>query len=184
MNMRNRRPGIGNQHGAALAVALIFLLIMTLIGVTAMRTTTLQEQMAGNFNDRNLALQGAEAGLRAAEDFIDGTASVAAFDGNNGLLDEDDADNEPDYFDSATWTGNSSRDCGVTLSDLAQSQPRCVIRYLGESTPSAGTQDLTIKGYGEGAASGNVSHFRITVRSVGGSDNAEVILRSRYRRIY
>jgi len=52
------------QTGAALIVSLVLLLIMTVLGVTAMRTTTLQERMAGNLRDNNLAFQDAEAALR------------------------------------------------------------------------------------------------------------------------
>lgn len=55
------------QRGSALIIALVFLLLMTLIGVTAMQTTTLQERMAGNMRDRNLALQAAEAALLQGE---------------------------------------------------------------------------------------------------------------------
>jgi type IV pilus assembly protein PilX len=55
------------QAGAALVVGLIFLVILTLLGLTAMQTGILEERMAGNSRDRNIAFQGAEAGLRDAE---------------------------------------------------------------------------------------------------------------------
>lgn len=58
------------QRGAVLVVSLIFLLLLTLIGTTAMRTTTLQERMAGNTRDTNLSLQAAEAGLRAGQAWV------------------------------------------------------------------------------------------------------------------
>lgn len=58
------------QRGAVLIVSLIFLLLLTLIGTTAMRTTTLQERMAGNTRDTNLSLQAAEAGLRAGQAWV------------------------------------------------------------------------------------------------------------------
>lgn len=46
-----------NQKGAVLAISLIILLLMTIIGVSAMQGTTLQEKMAGNLRDYNLAFQ-------------------------------------------------------------------------------------------------------------------------------
>jgi Tfp pilus assembly protein PilX len=55
------------QQGAALVVGLIFLVLLSLIGVASMQSTGLQERMAGNFRDQNQALQAAEAALRSAE---------------------------------------------------------------------------------------------------------------------
>lgn len=59
-----------SERGAVLLVSLIMLLLLTIIGVAAMRDTNLQERMAGNMRDRNLAFQAAEAGLRFAEQQI------------------------------------------------------------------------------------------------------------------
>ena len=47
------------QQGAVLLVALIMLLLLTVIGVAAMRDTNLQERMAGNMRDHALAFQAA-----------------------------------------------------------------------------------------------------------------------------
>ena len=38
--------------------ALIFLVILTIMGVTAARMSSLEERMAGNMRDRAVALQG------------------------------------------------------------------------------------------------------------------------------
>jgi len=66
-------PLIRQQRGATLAIVLIFLVLVTLIGVTAMTTTTLEEKMAGNLREQNLAFQAAEAALRDAKLDISGT---------------------------------------------------------------------------------------------------------------
>lgn len=55
------------QSGAVLIIGLIFLLVLTLVGVTAMRGTILQERMAGNFNESTLAFQRSEEILRFGE---------------------------------------------------------------------------------------------------------------------
>jgi type IV pilus assembly protein PilX len=55
------------QKGAVLIIGLIMLLVVTMIGLTAMQTSTQQERMAGNLHDRNLATQAAEATARVAE---------------------------------------------------------------------------------------------------------------------
>lgn len=59
--MRPRR-----QSGAVLIVALLFLMIITMLGITSMQSTSSEERMAGNSRDSNNALQAAEAALRDA----------------------------------------------------------------------------------------------------------------------
>jgi Tfp pilus assembly protein PilX len=58
------------QRGAALVVGLVLLVVITLVGVGAMQTTTLQEKMAGNLRDSNLSFQAAEAALRHCEGIL------------------------------------------------------------------------------------------------------------------
>ena len=58
------------QLGATFITGLIFLVVLTLLGVTAMKTASMEERMPGNLRDRNLALQAAEMALRYAEQHI------------------------------------------------------------------------------------------------------------------
>ncbi|WP_248915568.1 pilus assembly PilX family protein [Pseudomonas moorei] len=58
------------QRGMALLVSLIFLLLLTLIGVSSMQNATLQEKMAGSVSLRNQSFQGAEAALRVGESAV------------------------------------------------------------------------------------------------------------------
>lgn len=61
-----RLPARGRQSGAVLIVALILLVVLTLLGVTAMNTTSLQERIAGNTQEQVHAFQAAETGLSLA----------------------------------------------------------------------------------------------------------------------
>lgn len=61
---------INRQQGSALAVGLLFLIILTLLGVTASSGAITQELITRNTKDNLLAMQTAEAGLRAAESWI------------------------------------------------------------------------------------------------------------------
>lgn len=58
------------QFGAALITGLIFLVVMTIIVIAALRSATLEERMAANARNRQLALQAAEAALRDAEGML------------------------------------------------------------------------------------------------------------------
>ena len=55
------------ERGAVLIVALVFLVILTMLGVTAMTGTTMELRMATNARDHAIALAAAEAALRDAE---------------------------------------------------------------------------------------------------------------------
>lgn len=54
-------------RGAALAVSLILLVIITIVGLASIRGTSMQEHMSANMYDRELAFQAAETALRSAE---------------------------------------------------------------------------------------------------------------------
>ena len=60
------------QRGAVLIVSLLILMIMTIIGVSTLSTTTLQEQMAANTANKYKTYQGAESaiGLTIIEDDV------------------------------------------------------------------------------------------------------------------
>ncbi|RKF18879.1 hypothetical protein DBZ36_08390 [Alginatibacterium sediminis] len=51
-----------------LVTSLIFLVMLTIIALVSMQDATIQEKMAGNSRDYNLAFQAAESGLRKAEE--------------------------------------------------------------------------------------------------------------------
>src|SRR6056297_2755149 len=57
----------GRQRGAALFISLMFLIILTLLGISAANVGIMQERMAGNVRETNEAFQSAEATLREIE---------------------------------------------------------------------------------------------------------------------
>lgn len=74
------------QSGFALIVGLIVLLLLTLIMLVALRMASLEERMAGNLKNQNIAFQAAESALREAEARIR--------NGTDGL--DEDEDGVPD----------------------------------------------------------------------------------------
>ncbi|MHC8353024.1 pilus assembly PilX family protein [Pseudomonas sp. RT4P38] len=59
-----------SQRGMALLISLVFLLLLTLIGLSSMQNATLQEKMAASVTLRNQSFQGAEAALRIGESAV------------------------------------------------------------------------------------------------------------------
>lgn len=165
-----------HQQGATLIISLMLLIVLTLIGVTAMNTSNLEERMAGNARDTNLAFQAAEAALKNAEEFLrTGFVTAAAFDGNTpGLYPTPSANNPPpDVYNDAVW---NTAIVSTTNIDGVASQPRYIIEYMG----ILGAEDINIT---NSATSGNADEvFRITARGTGGTDNAVVLLQSYFAR--
>ncbi len=60
-----------SQGGAVLIIALVFIMILTLLGVTAMDSTILETKLAAYAQERSWAFQIAEAGLEQANDSLD-----------------------------------------------------------------------------------------------------------------
>ena len=58
------------QNGFVLVMSLLFLLLLTIIGVTAMNTTSLEEKMAHNVKDKNLSTQASESALTMVETWL------------------------------------------------------------------------------------------------------------------
>ncbi|GEM_PF-1135106 len=64
-----------NQKGAVLFISLMFLIILTLIGISAANVSIMQERMAGNVRETNDAFLRAERTLRAIEDQLTAAAT-------------------------------------------------------------------------------------------------------------
>lgn len=130
-----------NQAGSVLVIALIFLVLLTLIGVTAMQGTTLQERMAGNARDSNVALQAAEASLREAEEYLN-QAVVGPFPGGaTGLYEEPAAGAGviPLWEDGSTnWADRGDLMARAPIDDVVQ-QPRVIIEQLRPYTDPEGS---------------------------------------------
>ncbi len=180
---RNHTPLRTRQAGAVLVVSLMLLVIMTLIGVTAMRSTIMEEKMAGNTRDSMLAMQAAETALLDAENFAENTIQslAAAFDGNQpGLYP---TGNIPDPFAQATWGAGASLPYSGTYNSVA-TQPRYIIELIGPVGSAAGGDLTAGDSYDENASAGIPYAFRITARGTGGTDNARSILQSNYVRTF
>ncbi len=65
------------QRGAVLFISLIMLLLLTLIGITAMQVTLLQERMAGGFRVQHQAFQATEGTLKTTRKNLNDAANAS-----------------------------------------------------------------------------------------------------------
>jgi type IV pilus assembly protein PilX len=185
MRQHNRVSRKHSQAGAVLFVALILLVIVTLIGVTAARLQTGEEAMARNEHNHQLAMQTAEATLRSAESALwNGIYGDADFAGNaNGLFELNwEISNGPlgSYADTPNWwNGTVSKSyAGPALSALpaSPSAPQVIIESL---TPVAiPGSPLCGAGYPPSPA---CSIYRITAHAQGGDSTSNSTVQSIFR---
>lgn len=172
---------IAQQKGSVLVVSLLILLVMTLLGVTAMNTSSLEQKIVYNFRDRQLAFQAAEAALRDGESFIQNTTLTAAnFSATcaNGLCTEASA-TTPVWFDQTlnVWTTTSRhRTASYSAPEVLQ-QPIYIVEWLGYVFPAGATPPT-----GAVAGPGDPEMFRITALATGGTTQARVMLQSTYEK--
>lgn len=76
-NIRNvpSRQMPQKQRGAVLFISLIMLLLLTLIGITAMQVTLLQERMAGGFRVQHQAFESTEGLLKDTRGLLNTAAN-------------------------------------------------------------------------------------------------------------
>lgn len=178
-----------DQSGVALITGLIFLVLLTIIGVTAMQTTMLEERMAGNLRDENLAFQAAEAGLRAGEKYLEG-ATVGPFltvKNSTGLY-QPALSSTTEWWETADiWTAAASRAYITPLTGVA-TLPRFIIEDMSFQTKctNAGCVNIPLpKTPGGSLKMGAVNEtglYRVTARGTGGTDQATIVLQSYFRR--
>lgn len=140
-----------SQRGATLIITMVMLVLITLLGLSAIRTTTVDEKMAGNTRDRERALQAAEAAVRSCLNQIKNGSYTGT------PLTPAPITADPHWEVAANWANGNSVAVAVDTDNLA-AQPRCMYETLGAGT----------------------SNYRVTGRAVGGSTLTEVVLQATY----
>lgn len=160
------------QSGATLLVGLIMVLLISIIGLSAIRGSGLQEQMAGNMRDKQLAFQSSEAALRQAE----AAATPGAIGAQAGFEDSLDKSGLAFWQDLANWDSFGTQYIG-TIDQVSQPP-----RYLVEEVTffSSGLEGSAVD-LASPLAKDIERRYRVTSHAAGGSTDARVIVQSGYR---
>lgn len=179
---KRRRP----RHGFSLVTVLLMLVVLSALAVGAMNTSLLQERMAGNARDKNVALQSAEAALRDAETDIARNLSAASpfvSTCDSGLcvppsMTASRATSTP-AWQSVAWDRTHTRGYGqytgaAALPDVAR-QPLYIVELLPSLPPGVGDSiNLGNQGTQQPQA------FRVTARAFGLRASTTALLQSVY----
>ena len=163
------------QSGFVLVVSLIFLLIMTVLAVTAIHRSILDEKVTGNLRSQNSALQAAETALRYCQKNLEATGpggNLPLIPGTTqtiggikiiGYPSDIESSTIPvapyKWADRANWTPENTKTLDLDLTTHATQPAQCMI----EEYPIK--DRLKAKVY---------FAYLITARGVGGNANAVV----------
>lgn len=174
------KPFFYQQQGVVLIIALIFLLMLSIIGMAAIRGSGMQELMAGNIKDRNMAFQAAEASLRVVERAIDSNSACTVFDGTNGCFNDQNAIAPVVSWTETNWN-NRSAEANVELK--LSKKPRYVVEKLAATdSPVSANAGFSLEFNNDApSATGGVTAYRITSLGYGGTETSQVVLQSTYR---
>lgn len=159
------------QGGVALVVALVLLLIISLLGIAAVRSTIMQQKMASNQYDRSVGFQSAEAALRVATVLVATHPDIIARNCQaGGVVCLSNPFEDPGVSPAAYQTVASGTDPGqFSASAAATGAPQFVIESMGNwANPSSSTgfgQSANSHNYGAQGASSSAVFYRVTARS-------------------
>jgi type IV pilus assembly protein PilX len=158
-------------------------LLMTIVGLAAIKGSGLQENMASNMRDMNISFQAGESALNVCEDFVDifTTLNLPQFNNTNGFLTDKQALNPPapvSGWTKANWDANG-RLTTLGLSSVV-AQPRCVVEYL-DYPPGTFVEGGGVD-VGAMQTTGDPQLFRITSIGYGYTEESRVVLQATHKR--
>ena len=187
------------QEGFVLIVGLVILGLLTMLALSSMRDTTMQEKMAGASRDSGLAFQAAESALRDAENCITGTTADCTFDAiaNDAHFAQDDAafPNHNTLFDAATWVAYDPPGDATDLEGIpskAKGDAADGVNYIIRHSSTVASEgnggelkDDALTGCSAGdcspASAPSQEIYEITARGTGASGAGQAVLRVYYR---
>lgn len=189
------------QRGAALLTSLLILLVLSLLAISSLQNGVFQERMASATRDARVSLEGAEAAVMAAENYLYTINAPSDFDGGaNGLFPANDED-IPSHEDLVTgdiWDDNSNKTVAVNYENLPaaiktqyeaslRSAPRYFIEQIGPVVveTSDNSSDLNAVGSSyspDNSAGAAMQAFRIVGWSGGGSGQTPRVIETYFFR--
>lgn len=199
LSISHPRPH-AQQRGVVLFVALIFLILLTLLALTATSTSILQERMTGGMRNSQLGLMGAESAARGAESWLwnlsnnNGHLNCGYNGGDNGfcykpqsgglaadgvttLMVNNALVNK--FRTTASWialpsAGVKAYAASMTGNAALAQQPQYIIEDMGVVLPPGasanGSGGARDPTRGKGAGNQTLYSYRVTARSTGGND--------------
>ena len=173
------------QEGFVLIVGLVILGLLTMLALSGMRDSTIQEKMAGASRDSGLAFQAAESALRDAENCITGATAGCTFNvTNDALCSKDDAafPEHNDFFNATTWEAFTPPVAPTALTGVPPEGVKYIIRQASTVDDEAGGEELCNPlEYARCGDDSDEAVYEITARGAGEGGAGQSVLRVYYR---
>ncbi|MCP4406675.1 MAG: hypothetical protein GY807_02745 [Gammaproteobacteria bacterium] len=186
--------GIKTSSGFVLVTGLLFLLVITILGVSAISTVTLQERMASNLREKSRANEAANAAVRNGENWVlnrlnypspyidplnppSGPMPTVWGNGIPGAL------LSKGYGEDTFWNDANISPLQLALPSSAgvESDPQY---FLEEGVVQNLSGSLTPASQGGTRTQSNIYFYRVTAQGVGGNNTAVSVHQSMYGKIY
>lgn len=160
------------HHGFVLVVSLIFLIVMTLLGTTAIKKSILDEKLTGNLRSQNLAFQAAERALRFCESSLELRSGATKMCQQRSALNYTETSTMPmNWKTEGVWKNKNivttlDKDGPNAMIGVAE-QPQCLLERWNLGLDRSGEKQMPA--------------WVITARGVGSVNTAVVIVQETIR---
>lgn len=167
---------LSGHRGVALLLSLVILLVLSLLAISSMQGSVMQERMATAQRDGVVSLETAEAGLRQAEQALEDLTDLDTFGSIAGYYEPAD-DDLPDPYDSAIWADDAVTIAGTAVDGRT---PRYFFEYKGKVSLESADELPRDLGAPAGSAPVQLDAARIVVMAPGPSGESRRIIESFY----
>lgn len=182
----------GSQQGMALITGLLLLMVLTLLGITAMDNAVMEETMVKNQRDKQVAFQAAESAMANGFGWLDiqprrprPDEPVSLNNGTGVVVNPPNTLTDTDAIDSAWWAGNG---LGYGVATNAAGipgvavQPRQMIEEFVPSQARIMRDNLVVSR--DYATSSGRQFYRISSQGSGFSATTQVVVQGIYAKRY
>lgn len=170
-----------SEQGFVLIVSLIFLVVMTMLGIFMFNGFTQDQKMAANYREKSRAIDAAQTGLNSVEYFLG--------QGNNAYLGPNNWVSGTDCSASSGGSGTTPVICNAPLANPASLPWSFSTNFTpaGMTVASSGQNlyfsNANVHVYFMGSTSTNppAALYQATVAAKGGNDTATAVLRSVFK---
>jgi type IV pilus assembly protein PilX len=167
--MKKKFLHLAHETGAVLITGLVFLTILTLIVLSALKQSLLEERLVSNAYNQTLLLQASEALLQEIETTILKTPPFDPYQANqftadctNGYCNTPIDAGNPRWKDNTTWANAKSRTfANITPFQNISNSPRYIVEILTHPNKVGSFQNIC-----------NPGIARITIRATNNNESA------------
>ena len=163
---------ITQVKGATLAVTLIILFVITLLGVSAIKITQMQERMSSNLQDKELSFAAAESALTEGERWLMSLTTQPTTEAScttlpctravyqNVIMEEQDI----------TWWNTNAATYPSSLTNI-KTPPRYLVEFLQFVPDTLEIGNSSNRNFG-------IHYYQITARGTGATDESVSVLQT------